>query len=79
MRKSGMNGSDSTADRATRLLPPNMAESTAHTEGGHGLGHGVHTTDTELWRTWTHPTDLLSLAHTLSDNKGFTWKYEEMD
>lgn len=42
-----MNGRDSTADRATRPLLPNMAVSTAHTEGDHGLDHEVHTTDTE--------------------------------
>lgn len=48
-----MNGKDSTDDRATRLLLPNMAGNTTHTEGGHGLGHGVHTTGTELWKAST--------------------------
>lgn len=70
-----MNGKDSMGDRVTRPLLPNMAENTAHTEGGPGpapgpdpgpgLGPGVHPTDTEPWRTReaSHSTLISEACH----------------
>lgn len=55
-------------DKAARLLLPNTAENTAHTEGGHGPDRGVRTIDTEAegglfgftpkipWHTYTELT-----------------------
>lgn len=76
-----MNGKDNTADRATRLPLLNMAENTTHTEGGHGLDHGVHTTDTELRGGKCRSTvqDCVTVKHILSNKTAVKRRYKQGD
>lgn len=56
----------------TLLLSPSYWFCFLFLTGGRGLGHGVHTTDTELGKI--SPS---CHAHTLSNKQPITWKYEE--